>query len=338
MTSRLPRICLVLAASAIAATAAGFPNEFLNKPDAWFNSEEGRKTTSCVLSWQSEGGAWPKNGNSTKSMNPGSRARIEGTFDNSATTQELRYLARAYQATNDEVCKTGFLLGFDCILQAQYPNGGWPQLYPLTKKAYPHHITFNDNSMVRLMQFLDEVTSGDTCAFVDESRRDAARNAVQHGVECIIRCQVIVHGTATVWCAQHDEVTLAPATARAYELPSLSGSESAGIVRYLMSIENPSPAVIQCVKSAAAWFNSAQLTGLRIEVIHGDRQVIEDSKASPLWARFYDLDTGKPFFCDRDGVRKSQLSEIGKERRNGYAWYGNWGDSVAREFARWPHR
>ena len=27
-----------------------------------------------------------------------------------------------------------------------------------------------------------------------------------------------------------------------------------------------------------------------------------------------------------------------KERRNGYAWYGGWGESVARDFAKWPHR
>lgn len=47
-----------------------------------------------------------------------------------------------------------------------------------------------------------------------------------------------------------------------------------------------------------------------------------DATAPPLWARFYDLSTNRPFFCDRDGIPRPNLSDIGDERRNGYSWYG----------------
>jgi PelA/Pel-15E family pectate lyase len=318
--------------------AAGFPSDLLKKPDAWYGSEDGKRTTACVLSWQSEQGSWPKAKKTALTMNSAPGGKLDGTFDNKSTTDELRYLARAYPATKDEGCKKAFLLGFDHILKAQYANGGWPQYYPVVKKGYPSHITFNDGSMVRLMEFLEEVSTDNAYLFVDADRRAAAAKAIDRGVDCIVKCQIVVAGKPTVWCAQHDEVTFAPALARAYELPSFSGSESAGIVRYLMTIEKPSPEVIRAVKGAAAWFESAVIKGIRIETIHGDRQVIEDAAAPPLWARFYDLETGKPFVCDRDGVKKSQLSEIGEERRNRYAWYGAWGESVAREYAKWPHR
>ncbi len=43
----------------------------------------------------------------------------------------------------------------------------------------------------------------------------------------------------------------------------------------------------------------------------------------------YEIETNRPFFCDRDGITKYALKEIGSERRNGYGWYGNWGDSLA---------
>lgn len=328
--------CLLLTGASL--EAADFPSDFLKKPDAWYGSVDGRKTTACVLSWQTKDGIWPKAVDTARTTNPGSQTKSEGTFDNSSTTDELRYLARAYRATDDGACKDAFLKGFDLILKAQYANGGWPQLYPLGKKGYPHHITFNDGTMVRLMEFLSEVAAKESYSFVDADRRTAARTAVDRGVGCTVRCQVVSGGKPTVWCAQHDEVTLAPALARAYELPSLSGSESAGVARFLMSLEKPSPEVIRCVKAAAAWFENARITGIRVEKVDGDRQVIADSTAPPLWARFYDLETGRPFFCDRDGVKKSQLSEIGKERRNGYAWYGSWGESVASEYAKWPHR
>jgi pectate lyase len=334
----MKRILACLLISPCFVDAANFPSDLLKKPDAWYGSADGRKTTTCVLSWQTKAGIWPKAVDTARTTNPDSSAKSEGTFDNKSTTDELRYLARAYRATNDETCKSSFMKGFDLILKAQYANGGWPQLYPLDKKGYPHHITFNDGSMVRLMEFLSEVATKDAYSFVDADRRDAARAAVDRGVGCIVKSQVVINGKPTVWCAQHDEVTLAPALARAYELPSLSGSESAGVVRFLMSLEKPSPEVIRCVKAAAAWFESAKITGIRVDTVNGDRQVNSDSSAPPLWARFYDLKTGRPFFCDRDGVKKSELSEIGKERRNGYAWYGSWGESVASDYAKWNYR
>jgi len=34
----------------------------------------------------------------------------------------------------------------------------------------------------------------------------------------------------------------------------------------------------------------------------------------PLWARFYTLEDNRPFFSDRDGVKKFDISEIGHER------------------------
>jgi pectate lyase len=131
---------------------------------------------------------------------------------------------------------------------------------------------------------------------------------------------------------------LEPAIARTYELASLSGSESAGILKYLMSLENPSPEVQRAVKAGVAWFKSVKLEGIRIEKIDGDRQVIKDDSASPVWARFYEIETNRPFFCDRDGVPKYALKDIGSERRNGYAWYGSWGESLLDTYAKWPYR
>jgi len=138
-----------------------------------------------------------------------------------------------------------------------------------------------------------------------------------------------------VWCAQHDEVDYRPRSGRAYELASLSGAESVGILRLLMSLERPNLEVIRAIKAGAEWFEAAKLTGLRVEKADGDRRVVPDPEAPPLWARFYEIESGRPFFCGRDGVKKYALAEIESERRNGYAWYGEWGRAVAKEFAQW---
>jgi len=169
--------------------------------------------------------------------------------------------------------------------------------------------------------------------------------AIEKGVECILKTQVRVNGKLTVWCAQHDEVTLEPAPARSYELVSLSGAESVGVVRFLMGIENPKPEVVLAIQGAVAWFREVKLTGFRVESLetqgaHGhDRFVIPDPQAGPLWGRFYEIETNRPFFSGRDGVKKYQLSQIEYERRNGYAWYGSWPMRLLEEeYPRWLRR
>lgn len=54
-----------------------------------------------------------------------------------------------------------------------------------------------------------------------------------------------------------------------------------------------------------------------------------------LWARFYELDTNRPFFSDRDGIKKYDISEIGHERRNGYSWYNKDGSKVLAKYEKW---
>ena len=307
----------------------------VKQSDAWFNSDEGRTAMSNVLSHQSIHGDWPKNKNTAATRFTGERNSIKGTFDNGATTGELRLLARAWAATNAVQFREAFLQGLGHILTAQYTNGGWPQYSPPPAKSYHRHITFNDNSTSRLLDFLREVATAADFSFVPAERRTAAQRSFDRGIECILKCQVRVAGILTVWCAQHDEVTLEPRPARAFELASLSGSESAGLLLLLMSLEKPSPELVKAVHAGAQWFQTNQLKGIRETKINGDKRLIQDPAAPPLWARFYEIETGRPLFSGRDGVRKYDYAGIEAERRNGYAWYGVWGGKVLAQYAEW---
>ena len=192
--------------------------------------------------------------------------------------------------------------------------------------------------MIRVMEFLGDTATPEDFAFLDVDRRAEAAKAIERGIDCIVKCQVVVNGKPTVWCAQHDEVTLAPADARSYELASLSGAESAGILKYLMSLETPGPEVIKAVNYGTAWFASVQIDGFRYKKSGEEPNLTADTSARPLWARFYEIGTNRPFCCDRDGVVQYDIEELDAERRGGYTWYGSWGDSLANTYAKWPHR
>ena len=107
-----------------------------------------------------------------------------------------------------------------------------------------------------------------------------------------------------------------------------------------MSIPNPSPEVIASVEAAVEWFEENKIIGLRKEYFidkfgRRDYRMVKSDDNSVLWARFYDLDDIRPFFSDRDGVKRYDISELGHERRNGYKWYNNDGLRVLERYNEW---
>jgi len=320
-----------------------------SQPDEWYGSEEAMHVANNVLLYQKDVGGWPKDiaihkelsKKEKKELKKLQSAGVSATTDNNATTQEMLFLSKVYGKTGHEPYKAAFLRGLDYLLEAQYDNGGWPQYYPL-RSGYYTHITYNDGSMVHIMEFLKAISekSDEFSIIADDARLKRAGEAYDKGIEVTLKAQYKQNGVLTVWCAQHDEVTLEPARARSYELPSLSGAESSGIVRMLMDIENPSEEVIESVKAAVAWFERSKIAGIRVEGYRtedGERdiRVVKDPSAKPVWGRFYNLDDNRPFFCDRDGIKKYSLAEIGHERRNGYSWYSSGPQSVFDKYEKW---
>lgn len=319
-----------------------------NMPDNWYGSAESKRIAGNVLLYQRNIGGWPKNTNFHLELSEPEKSRIlnekstnDAIFDNAATTTEIRFLAAMYQKTRDEAYKNAVMKGLEFILSAQYENGGWPMFYPL-RKGYYTHITFNDDAIYRMMQLLKDI-SGQKSQFnfiTDHKILYKVQNAWDRGLQCILKTQIEIDGKKTVWCAQHDENTFQPAKARAYELPSFSGSESVGLLQILMEIKNPSPEIISAVQGGIEWFEAHKLTDTKVEdFINGegkkDRRVISSPGAGYLWARFYDLENGQPFFSDRDGIKKKKLEEIGYERRNGYSWYTDKPGKLLEKYPAW---
>lgn len=320
---------------------------------SWFATNEAKAIAENVLLYQRNIGGWPKNIQMQKPLTEAEKKNLialkpttdEVTTDNLATTQEMLFLSKMYAQNPDERYKKAFLAGLDYILEAQYDNGGWPQFYPL-KKGYYTHITFNDDSMVNIMNVLENCINDNGYYSIKPPQEtiEKAKKAFDKGIDCILKTQYKQNGVLTAWCAQHDEVTLLPANARAFELASLSGKESAKIVLLLMSLDNPSPEVITAVNSAVAWFEKTKLTGIKEEIVPADNAkktnkiIVQDPNAEPLWARFMELSDNTPFFCDRDGIKKATLAEIGDERRNGYAWYTTEPKAVLRKYESWKKK
>nr|WP_239059525.1 pectate lyase [Bacteroides sp. 224] len=319
--------------------------------EEFFKTEEAKRIAENVLLYQQTTGGWPKNIYIPAELTEAEREDAlahkdkvnESTIDNNATTTEIVYLAKMYNATFNEKYKDAALKGLQYLFDAQYDNGGWPQFYP-RPKGYYIEITYNDNAMINVMNLLRLVYEQKApFTFAPEEYCTKARKAFDKGVECILKTQVKQNGELTVWCAQHDHITLQPTKARAYELPSLSGQESDEVVILLMSLPNPSQEIINSIEGAVKWFEKVKIEGIKKEFFTNkegkkDYKMVPCIDCDPLWARFYDLETNRPFFCDRDGKRVYSIAQIGHERRNGYSWYNHDGLKVFKKYAQWKKR
>ena len=343
--------CLLLPAT---AQRKRTPNLLRRTDAAFFQTDTARLIGEQVLLVQRVTGGWPKNIYIPAELTEEERRAAlaqkddvnESTIDNKATTTEIAYLSRLYNATGIAKYKDAAIRGIRYLFEAQYDNGGWPQFYP-RPKGYYTHITYNDDAMTNVLKLMRDVSKGKApYAYLPEDIRRQAKASLDKGVDCILKTQVRQNGKLTAWCAQHDEHTLAPAKARAYELPSLSGQESDDIVLFLMSLSKPSPEIIASVDAAVAWFRAVQIDGLKRETFtdaegRKDYRIVpcrEGEDCPPLWARFYTLEDNRPFFCDRDGIMRYDLSEIGHERRNGYSWYNSDGLKVFKKYKEWKKK
>jgi PelA/Pel-15E family pectate lyase len=325
-------------------TPAPYRKEFRFAPSmsspAWLTGDEGRKVAATVISFQTPSGGWSKHvdllgrarkpGESFYSENDG--WHYIATLDNDSTTEEIRFLAAAAAATGDGAARAAFARGLDYLLAAQFPNGCWPQVYPL-QGGYHDAITFNDDAIVNVMRLLDDVAAGHlTTATPEQSRRAAA--AATRGLGCIVATQVVDGGARTIWGQQSDPLTLEPVAARRYELAGLAGRESASVVAYLMSLPKPPAEVTEAVHAAVAWFQKHAVSGYEYDAKNGLR---ESPNGRPIWARLTELGTARPIFSNRDGIKLYDWNKL-TDRRYGYGWFTREPSAVLSGYAAWSAR
>ena len=144
--------------------AGGMP---LDRPAEWYGSAEARHVADNIVSFQTPAGGWGKNQDRTAPLRvpgqsyvpveklpvsvgsdiqaAGAGWNFAGTIDNGATVTELRFLARVQAhvpRAEGDAYRAAFLKGVRYLLTAQFPNGGWPQVFPL-QGGYHDALTYN---------------------------------------------------------------------------------------------------------------------------------------------------------------------------------------------------
>ncbi len=307
-----------------------------------------------TITWQLPHGGWykygkakyaaPWNGTDPRADWTGANGVELGTIDNTATVTEIMFLSDVYRRSSNTKYRDSARKGLDFIFTMQTSTGGFPQVYPVRPSSYSNYVTFNDDAMVRVLGMLDLALhqkapfTADTFSAAQVAKLPLA---ISKAIEYILKSQIVQSGTKTVWCAQHDPNSYAPMGARSYELPSKSGSESVGVIGFLLS--QPQTAEIKAaVQAAIAWYKSDAVVVKDTAYVSRPSGSTDDTynpiqakTGSTMWYRFYDLDKDVGFFSGRlptdnpPGVgKKYNIMEIEAERRYGYQWGGAYGTKL----------
>ncbi len=301
-----------------------------------------------ILAGQNSDGGWSKNKDWLRVYTSDDikiLKRGPSTLDNRTTWSQIDYLASVYQQTKQQKYADSAIRGIEYLLTEQRESGGW-------RGADVEAVTYNDNVMTGVLNTLQSMLDNrDRYAFVDDELLARVQKAYDKGLACVLATQVVIDGQLTAWAQQYDHESLQPIWARSFEPPALSSSESVAVVRFLMSIKNPSPQVKAAVVAAVEWLDKVKISDIKIEKIPApevkfryhwsnvDYQIVEEKGAKPIWARYYDLQHQDAIFCTRQSKVTRDYQELSRERRTGYSWFGYYADKLLdQEYPAWQQK
>ena len=226
---------------------------------------------------------------------PGKRS-ARASLDDNKTQSALRFLFHLDHILEgkDPDLRHAVEFGWDGLLAAQAPNGGWPQHFhgaadpdaPVTKASFPtewsrifpavaytQHYTLNDNNLQNVMRlFLEahELHSNDA-RYLEAARRLG---------DFLLLAQM--PEPQPLWAQQYDR-DMHPTWARKFEPPAVCSIESLGAMRALheLWLVTGDDKYIAALLPALEWFERSRLK----------------DKDEPTWARFYELETNVPLYC-----------------------------------------
>jgi PelA/Pel-15E family pectate lyase len=187
------------------------------------------------------------------------------TFDDAGTSEASQFLLRLYLERRSSRVRPAVDKALQFVLDSQYPNGGWPQRFPLTSETgihgrpdYTRQITFNDDVAGENIKFLLMVyqTLGD----------DRALAAIRRAMDVFVATQQPAPQAG--WGLQHDAQTLRPIAARTYEPEALTAHTTYVNITQLMNFYQwtGEQRFLARVAEAIAWLDSVRIPDNQVQV------------------------------------------------------------------------
>ncbi|MFC1479143.1 pectate lyase [Planctomycetota bacterium] len=215
------------------------------------------------------------------------------TFDNSTTQAPLLFLISLDKEVDEKWLNEAVELGLEFVTKAQYPNGAWPQRYPLAG-GYTDFYTFNQgviNDCIRLM--LEAHKAYGTKKYLETA---------QKGGDFILAS--MVSGKQPGWAQQYSK-EMKPAWGRPIEPPGLCSLVTARNINTLtmLYVETGDEKYLKPIPAAVKWLQTSK---------------ISDNE----WSRLYEVESNKPIYGGRNRKILYSIDNLTEKSRTSYVWHG----------------
>lgn len=213
------------------------------------------------------------------------------TLDDGNTQSATRFILRLYTISKNQKYKQSLHKALDFFLKAQYPNGAFPQRFPLKFDFihdgfpdYTSYYTLNDGATVTAIQVLVDGYEN----LGDKKYLDAAKRAVDF--------LIAVQGPEDqgCWAEQYHPDTMQPVKARTHEPAGFVVRESEQVIETLIMFYKMTGdrRYLRPIPLCLQWFER-----LNKEAVEFKRPV----------ARYYELGTNLPVYV----IQTNKTNEIG---------------------------
>lgn len=227
------------------------------------------------------------------------------TFDDQSTSEPTRFLLELYMTTLDPKYRVPLLKALGFILEAQYPNGGWPQRYPLMND-YPHdghpdytsYYTYNDG-----------VISENIDILIDAWERlgsEEYREAAIRGMDFYLISQLPKPQAG--WAQQYT-MDMQPGAARTYEPAALNVQDSVSNMYDLMKFYTITgdKRYLKPIPDAIEWLEQSVIN--------------TDPSKNYTHTGFYEPGTNKPLYYHFEGTSPEDYRFWFDQDMTGAWWY-----------------
>lgn len=224
------------------------------------------------------------------------RGKNNSTLDDGATQAAIRLLVRLDRALGFQPgpVHDAARVALDALLAAQFPNGGFPQVWtgpvprrPVVPASYPDYDWRTEG---KIKEYWDQYTLNDGLAGTvaqtlidarDVYGDDRYLDALRRLGGFLLLAQM--PGPQPAWAQQYDE-RMRPIWARKFEPPAVTGGESQDVLETLLLINRVTgdPKYLGPVPGAIAYLK---------------RSLLPDGRL----ARYYELKTNRPLYMNRRG-------------------------------------
>jgi PelA/Pel-15E family pectate lyase len=289
--------------------------------------------------------------------NDGKLIENKSTFQSGMFVSFLKLIIEQFLKTKESNLLLSIHKTIDYLItiSSEYNNGGIPLYYPkLDDDDWKYNISMKNGNYINYLRTIEIILNSDDLLEYINSKLESLKNAYKKSLNLLLKLQINVGKTKTIWSQYYDKDDLSPVRGNDNEPMGLCSLESAQILLYLMDFEIPTNNIKNAIIAGCEWFKNNKVSGW-VQVFEKksydpndkDNMTEQQTMLIPynytpfpdkmtMHSRYYDFENLKPVFQENNIIFALEtFNDMSVEHRNNEFHIGMWGHYLLETYEEW---